>query len=194
MEVFDAVTDVRRHQRLIEQIEKGLMWIERGNNEMPRADDFALHRFNADGAAVLHDDAPWFRHQAELAAVFADGRLECTRQRDGTAARYLRLGRAREQSRDVMAKAAYPQIDLAKPVKEQESRPHCRMLEFLLHKFERRKCAHFEQAPARGAAFEQALSLNRRQRRRLGFRRQNVLDDRDKFVMPPSQRLGVLVD
>src|SRR5438105_14207545 len=89
LEAFDAVADVRGQERLIEQIEKGLVRVERGNNEMPRANNLALCGFNADSAATFHNDATRFRHQAEPAAGFADGRLKRMRQRDGPAARYL---------------------------------------------------------------------------------------------------------
>ena len=123
---------------------------------------------------------------------FADGRLQRSRQRRGAAARHLRLGRAREQRRDVMAEAAHAKIDFAQAVEEQKARPHRRMLELLLHEFQRRQRADFKQAPAGGAALQQPAPLVRRQRWRLGFPCQDVLDDRDELMMPAAQRLGVL--
>ena len=133
---------------------------------MPRADEFAVGGFDADRAAAFHDDALRLGHQAELAAGFAHRRFERARQRGGAAARHLRFGGAREQGGDVMAEAAHAQIDLAQPVEEQQSRPHRRMLELLLHELERRERAHLEQTPAGRAAFEQRAPLVRRQRRR----------------------------
>ena len=85
-----------------------------------------------------------------------------------------------------MAEAANPQIDLAQPVKEQQPCPHCWVLELLLHEFERREHAHFEQASPRGAAFKQAPPLVGRQWRRFGFGREDIPDNGDELVMPAA--------
>ena len=71
LEAVDAVADFGGDERVIEQIEKGLMRIERGDDEMPRADEFAVGGLDADRAAAFHDDALRLGHQAELAAAFA---------------------------------------------------------------------------------------------------------------------------
>ena len=111
------------------------------------------------GSVIRRNSPPRLAHR----------RLQRARERRGAAARHLRLGGAREQRRDVMAEAAHAQIDFAQPVEEQEAGLHGRMLELLLHEFKRRQRAHLQQAPAGGAAFQQAAPLVGRQRRRLGF-------------------------
>ena len=102
---------------------------------------------------------------ANFAAGFANRGFQRPGQRRGAAARHLRLGRACEQSRDVMAEAADTKIDFAKPVEEQQARAHRRMLEFLLHELQRRQRADFEEAPSGRAALEQLAAFVRRQRR-----------------------------
>ena len=191
LEALDAVADLARHQRLVEQIEKGLMRIERGDDEVPGPDEFAVAGLDADGAAAFDDDALRLGHHADVAAGFANRGFQRARERRGAAARHLRLGRAREQGRDVMAEAAHPQIDLAQPVEEQQARLHGRMLEFLLHELERRQRAHLEQPPSGRAALEQLAALVRRQRRRLRFPRQDVLHDRHELMVPAPQRFGI---
>ena len=159
---------------------------------MPRADELTVSGLYSDGASTFDDDAPRFGHQSEFATRLADGRLQRSRQRCGSAARHLRLGRAREQGGNVMAETAHAQIDLAQTVEEQKAGPHRRMLELLLHELKRRQRADFEQAPTGMTSLEQSAPLVRRKRWRPGLPCQNVLDDRDKLMLPSAQRLGVL--
>jgi hypothetical protein len=165
LEGVDAVAYLARHQRRVEQVEKGLMRIERGDHELPGPNEFAVAGLDADGAASFDDDPLRFGHDANVAAGFANCGFQGPGQRRGAAARHLRLGRTREQSRDVMAEAADTKVDLAKPVEEQQTRAHGRMLELLLYELERRQPAHFEQAPAGRTALEQFAALVGRQRR-----------------------------
>ena len=107
------------------------------------------------------------------------------------AARHLRLGGAREQRRDVMAEAAHAQIDLAQAVEEQQPGLHGRMLELLLHEFQRRQRAHFQQAAAGGAALKQARRSSGGSGGAPALGHQDVVHDRHELVLPAPQRLGV---
>ena len=102
---------------------------------MPGADHLAVGGFDADRAAALDQDALRLGHQPDLAAARAHGRFERAGERRRAAARHLRLGRARQQRRDVMAEAAQPQIDLAQAVEEQQAGLDGGMLEFPLDEF-----------------------------------------------------------
>jgi hypothetical protein len=101
-----ALANLARQEAFVDQIEKGLMRVQRGGDEVLRADEFAVARFDADRAAALDHDARGLRVEPDLAAGFAHRGLERARERRRAATRHLRLGRARQQRGDVMAEAS----------------------------------------------------------------------------------------
>src|SRR5260370_39708766 len=96
-EVLRALADVARKEVFFEEIEKGLLRVERGGDEMFRADHVAIARFDADRAAGFDDDALGLGAEPDLAARCAHRRFERARERRRAAARHLRLRAAREQ-------------------------------------------------------------------------------------------------
>ena len=108
-----ALADFARQKALVDEIEKGLMRVERRGDEMLGVDQFALVGFDAHRAAAVDHDARGLRVESDLAAGFAHCGLERARERRRAAARHLRLGRARQQRGDVMAEAGQPQVDFA---------------------------------------------------------------------------------
>ena len=191
LEALRPIANVARHRCRIDEIEKGLVRVERGGDEVPGADHFALGGFDPDRAAAFNQNAPGLGHQPDLAARRARRRFERARQCRRAAARHLRLGRARQQRGDVMAETGEPQIDLAQPVEEEEPALDGGMLEFLLDELQRRQRAHFEQPPAGAGARQQRAPLLRRQWRRAALGRQDVPHDRHELVVPAPQRVGV---
>ena len=90
-----------------------------------------------------------------------------------------------------MAETAYAQINLAQAIEEQQPCLHSRVLEFLVHEFQRRERTHLEQAAACGALFEQRLTLLARKRRRASFGDENIAHDWHEVRVPAPQGLGV---
>src|SRR5471032_349959 len=91
----------------------------------------------------------------------------------------------------MMPEAADPQVHLAKPVEEQQSRLNYRALEFLMNEFEWRQFADLEQPPPRRALLKQRASRVGRQRRRTSLPCQDILHDGNELLLPAQQRLGV---
>ena len=158
---------------------------------MPGADHFTFGGFDPDRAAALDQNALGLGHQPDVAARCAHRRFERAGERRRAAARHLRLGRARQQRRDVMAEARQPQVDLAQSVEEEEPGLDGGVLELLFDELQRRECAHLEQPPAGAGAPQQRAALLRRQRRRAALGRQNIAHDRHELVVPTPQRVGV---
>src|SRR5262245_12542729 len=147
----DVVLELRRlransvgHQSAREQVDEGLVRIERGRDEVARAIYAAVCGLDTDCAAAFNQYPPGFTHQGNVAAVLPCDSLERARQRRTAAARHLGLSWARKQAGNVVAEATQPQIDLAQAVEEQQPGLDRRMLEFLMNEFERRECADFE--------------------------------------------------
>ena len=139
-----------RHQRLIEQLEEGLVRVERRRHQLPRPNHLAVAGLDPDRPTVLDNDARRFGQKADVAATLAYGRFQRAGERRAAAARHLRLRRARDQRGDVMAEAALAKVHLAQAVEEQQAGHHRGILELPLHELERRHRAHLEQPPARG--------------------------------------------
>ena len=191
LEALRALAHVAREERRVEEIEEGLLRVERGRDQVLGADQLAVGGLDPDRAAAFDHDALGLGRKGDLAARLAHRRLERARERRRAAARHLRLGRARQQRGDVMAEAGQPQVDLAQAVEEKEARLDGRVLEFLFDEFERRERAHGEEPPAGAGAFEQCAALRGRQRRRARFGCKNMRDDGHELVMPAAQRLRV---
>src|SRR4029077_19218099 len=67
-EALRMLADLARQEAFLDQIEKGLMRVQRRGDEVLRADQFAVARFHADGAAILDHDARGLRVERDLAA------------------------------------------------------------------------------------------------------------------------------
>jgi hypothetical protein len=153
-----------------DEIEEGLLRVERGGHEAPGAENLAVARFDADRAPALHNDALWRATGADLAAVGAHRAFQRPGQRAGAAECHLGLGRTGQQGGDVMAEAGRAQVHLAQAVEEQQPRLDHRMFELAQHEFERRQPASLEQKPPLGARPQQAFALWLGQGRALGLR------------------------
>ena len=138
-EVLRALAQLARKELVSEKIEKRLVRIERGGDEMFREDDFAVAGFDAGGAAALDQDAFGLRGKSDLAARLAHGGLERARQPRRAPARHLRLGWAREQRGDVMSEAAQSQIDFAQAVEEEQPGLNHGAFKLPFDEFERRE-------------------------------------------------------
>src|SRR5256885_1278240 len=77
----DLFADGSWHLRLIEKIDEGLRRVERGRDELPRADQLAVGCFDPHRAAILDHDASGLGHQTEVAAALARSGFERTRER-----------------------------------------------------------------------------------------------------------------
>src|SRR5262249_57321856 len=70
-EVFRALAHLAREQAFVEQVEKGLVRIERGGDEVLGADCFARARLDTDRAAAFDENARGLGAQVNLAAGLA---------------------------------------------------------------------------------------------------------------------------
>ena len=93
---------------------------------------------DSDRLALFDHDPLRLGHQPDLAAAASHRGFERARQGGRAAARHLRLGRARQQRRDMMPESAQPQVDLAQAVEEQQPGLDRRVLEFPCDEFQRR--------------------------------------------------------
>src|SRR6185437_4620866 len=107
---------------------------------------------------------------ANVAADFANRRLQSTSQSSRTSANHLRFVRRCQQRGDVMTKSARSKIDLPQSIEKQEPSLDGRMLKFTMNKFQGRQLAHLQQTPSRRASLQDCFSYIGRQWRRKSFR------------------------
>src|SRR6266487_3795627 len=71
LEALGALADVAREKRRVEKIEKGLLRIERGRDQVRGADQFAVGGFDPGRAAAFDHDALGLGRKGDLAASLA---------------------------------------------------------------------------------------------------------------------------
>src|SRR5438094_357518 len=118
-----------------QQLQKGLLRVEAGNNETSRADALAGLQFDADGATPPSQNSFDLDAAADLTAMLDDVRHQSLRQRCGTADAHLRFVLGCQQSRNRVAKTFEPEIDLAQAVEKKQAGANRVVLEFASDKF-----------------------------------------------------------
>lgn len=91
----------------------------------------------------------------------------------------------------MVAEAAQPQVDLAQPVEEQQSRLHHRVLELALDELERGEGAGLQQKTACGRFLQCPSTIIRMDRRAARLGAEDLFHDRQERLAPSPQRGGV---
>ena len=172
---------------VIEELQKRLMRIESRSHKVAGKIGGAVAGFDPGSSAVLHQNFRRFLLKQDLTARVRYRGNERAGERRRTAHTHLRFPGAGQQRRNVVSEATAAEIDLAQAVEEQKASLHHGVLEFALDEFERRQRAYVEKQPPLGAVLQQPDPPFGRNRRRLALGNENVLNDRQKIILPAPQ-------
>ena len=122
----------------VKQFEERLLGIESGSDKSPGGYRLSAGQRNTNGFPIAAENALDLDSCCDFSSVFLNVSNQCLRQAGGATATHLCEVPPGQQGRYGMTKSFEPKIDLAQPVKKQETGTNHIMFEFACHELQRR--------------------------------------------------------